>query len=767
MPARARWRAPLPRAFSRRAQYVVLANGEDVPTAAMVSTAVAASGVYTDADGDSITAEAYGTITLSAADTEYTDDITGLDGSTPYDVYVVLVDGGGTESSPTKRELTTVDDVAPTFPTGFPSVQAIGSAGFEVDVQSSEPGTAYVLVLAASATAPTDAEVKASVSAAEAHESVTITSAQVTYTATISGLTDSTAYDVYVVLEDASANLGNQASALSVTTLDSTPPTISGDLATPAAGTTITLEVDCNEDATVYAAVLQTGSASAPTSTQLRAGIQWYSGNAPDLGMATFSCESSNDPGVSHTFTGLQSETSYTVYFVTQDAAGNLGASPSQLSQTTADITAPVFTSTTALGGVVATPVVDSVTAESYQLLVELSEPATVYYVANSISESQPSAADIISPLGKYMCENFAVASASTPVTFTVEGTVSDPSSDSSCDDSVTDGSQCTDCPQVLGEQAHVVWLVAVDASNNIGSVARVDVVTLDGTPPTTIASSVDNIRGHDAVITVSANEASTAYVLAVPRDSTAPTSAQVKAGVAYGDVELPTDGTFFSGSFLITTPTTSATYDTVTREWSGQEDSFTIRSLTEAFSYDLYVALEDRPNYITSEGELNLQASPSKLEFATTDTTPSVVAYAEVEEVTGTTITYNVSATEAGTVYFVAIPIASLTAANIPSGAQVKAATDGLGNSISISGSFSVDGQDEYVDETITGLTSETAYAFFFAAEDEVCCGCCGHHARACLCARTLPQRPRPRPACAHQSRGQHASAIVVKPPR
>lgn len=701
------------------AHYVVVPDGTAAPTSAMVSAA-AGGGTYTDADGATVTPAATASITVTAADTEYTDDITGLDGQTAYDVYVVLEDGDNAlQSSPTKRELTTSDDVAPSFVTGYPLIvtDSVTASAFEVDVQSTETGTAYVLVTVDGQSTPSASEIQGASVTNVASGSVSITSAEVTFTVSFSGLDDITAYDVHVVLVDQASNDGSVES-LDVTTLDATAPVVSSFELGTAAGTSVSFTVQNDEDSVVYAAIAPSTTAE-PTSTQLKAQIPWVTPVPGDLNMRSETLVG----GVSatYTFTGLQSETEYTVFIVSVDSHGNLQATPSTLSQNTTDITSPSWLSTTALGGAaVATPVATNITGTSYELLVSVSEPATIYYVANALSDAAPSAANIVADRGRYMCENFEVTDADSPVYFTVEGSVADPSSDSNCDSSDTSGDQCTDCPQVLPEQMHVIWLVAVDASGNYAtSPQRVDLVTLDVTPPETLASSVGNVRGQQVDLTVRADEVSTAYVLAVPQGATAPTPEQVKAGVAYADVTVPTEtGRFFSDSFLVYEPIAGATYDSVTAEWSAVEATFELSKLDEETPYTVYFVLEDRPNYITPEDALNLQESVNSIDVTTLDITPPSFDSAELQDMEGDQVTINVTMSEGGTAYAVAVPLSTLSRATTPTSAQVIAGADGAGTS-QPSVSVSVNG-DEATTADLTGLTSETTYAIFFVGEDD-----------------------------------------------
>lgn len=147
-------------------------------------------------------------------------------------VEVDLKDGKGTvglkvtfrghysEEAPTKppyriylpKSSASEDTTAPVFAETYPSISDIVADGFTVNGQIDEDGTMYFVVLPDSATAPTAAQIKAGQDStgtdvpAGYSGSVELI-ADVAGSATASGLTSSTAYDVYVVAEDAFGNL--------------------------------------------------------------------------------------------------------------------------------------------------------------------------------------------------------------------------------------------------------------------------------------------------------------------------------------------------------------------------------------------------------------------------------------------------------------------------------------------------------------------------------------------------------------------------------
>lgn len=112
-----------------------------------------------------------------------------------------------------------------------------------------------------------------------------------------------------------------------------------------------------------------------------------------------------------------------------------------------------------------------------------------------------------------------------------------------------------------------------------------------DNTAPVLSNVGVSGTAQTTTTLAATSNEAATGYWLVVARDATAPTVAQVKAGIGYGGaVVIVAHG---SGAMNGNAPA-----------------SFAIAGLTAAVSYDLYVVAEDLAG--------NLSAAPSKIAFTT-----------------------------------------------------------------------------------------------------------------------------------------------------
>ncbi len=110
------------------------------------------------------------------------------------------------------------DTQAPTWTATYPKTANVAKTSFDLVYNMNEAGTAYYVVLANNATAPTAADVKAG-TGATIKGSKAITSATTDITSTVSGLTAGTDYDVYVVAEDGTPNLQADPVKIDVTTV--------------------------------------------------------------------------------------------------------------------------------------------------------------------------------------------------------------------------------------------------------------------------------------------------------------------------------------------------------------------------------------------------------------------------------------------------------------------------------------------------------------------------------------------------------------------
>lgn len=162
------------------------------------------------------------------------------------------------------------DTTPPTWISGWPKVDSLTIDSFTVRAKTNEAGTAYYVVLAGGATAPSAAQVKAgtdSTGAPAFKSNNMVLSANTEATASVTGLTRGTTYDVYFVAEDAVPNLQAAPAMVSATTPSKSDQTITfalgnaltkapgsapfADTATATSGLPVTYDSDNTDVATV------------------------------------------------------------------------------------------------------------------------------------------------------------------------------------------------------------------------------------------------------------------------------------------------------------------------------------------------------------------------------------------------------------------------------------------------------------------------------------------------------------------------------------
>lgn len=119
------------------------------------------------------------------------------------------------------------DTSPPTFDS-TPSIGNVASSTVDLAVDINESGKVYYVVVADGAAAPTAAEVKAGTASggtgAVTSGSQTLSSGDFSHTFNLTGLSASTAYDIYIVAEDDESSLNIQATATKVDIITVAPP---------------------------------------------------------------------------------------------------------------------------------------------------------------------------------------------------------------------------------------------------------------------------------------------------------------------------------------------------------------------------------------------------------------------------------------------------------------------------------------------------------------------------------------------------------------
>ena len=276
-----------------KAYYVILADGATAPT-------------DVKADANKVSVDL-------TADTEASSTITSLNAETAYDIYLIAEDAAGNIATAATYpiDLLTIaapDTTAPTFASSYPKIENITQTTADLKVQINENGKAYYVILADGATAPTDVK-------ADANKVTIDLTADTEASFTITGLSAETAYDIYLIIEDAAGNIIQATTypidLLTLAAPDTTPPTFASSYPKieNITQTTADLKVQINENGKAYYVILADG-ATAPTDVKA------------DANKVTIDLTA--DTEASFTITGLSAETAYDIYLIIEDAAGNI-----------------------------------------------------------------------------------------------------------------------------------------------------------------------------------------------------------------------------------------------------------------------------------------------------------------------------------------------------------------------------------------------------------------------------------------------------------
>ncbi|MCR5886727.1 choice-of-anchor D domain-containing protein [Hymenobacter sp. J193] len=272
-----------------------------LPATATAPTTVAQVKAGTDGDGN--TATKSGSFTNPASSFTGSVAVTGLASSTNYKVYLVAEDNAATPNASSVYTSTALafttnaaDTTPPTFVTPLPAVSAATTTGATITSKLDEAGKTYFVVLPATAAAPTVANVKAGQDASSTTVAVgakgTIINASTSFesSGTISGLSASTNYVVYLVAEDNAATPNVQAGVTSVAFTTAAPaPVITVSTAAFTAFNTIAGETSDAQQYSVSATNLTAGvDVAAPTGYQVSLdGTNFFDSRTIPMGSGT------------------------------------------------------------------------------------------------------------------------------------------------------------------------------------------------------------------------------------------------------------------------------------------------------------------------------------------------------------------------------------------------------------------------------------------------------------------------------------------------
>lgn len=294
-----------------------------------------------------------GNLKAAASNTDYNAAVSGLTAGGSYYFSAVLVDARDQHSVVKTVSFTTPDTSVPNFASGFPYMSKITNTAGEVTVMTTKDCRLYYALLPKGATAPTANDFRSSnLSGNFGYGTREMTkNVSDTFRVNQKSLTELESYDLYLWLTDVDNGKSSTVKKLSFTTVDRTPPVF---VRTPSVSsiksTSVGASAAINEAGTIYWVVVKegeeypkpmNGQTTKPELTSEAAKIQVASGlNALKSGKTAATA----NKDVTLNISGLAAETSYDVYYVAQDKAGNYSDSVGKFTIHTLDTNPPKVT---------------------------------------------------------------------------------------------------------------------------------------------------------------------------------------------------------------------------------------------------------------------------------------------------------------------------------------------------------------------------------------------------------------------------------------
>ncbi|MET0016977.1 S-layer homology domain-containing protein [Oscillibacter sp.] len=294
-----------------------------------------------------------GNMKAAASNTDYSAAVSGLTSDGSYYFSAMLVDARDQRSPVKAVSFSTPDNTTPGFAAGYPYMSKITSNSGDVTVMPTKTCRLYYALLPKNATAPTAKDFKANaVSGNLGFGSRDVTkNVSDTFRVNKNALDELGSYDLYLWLTDSDGAHSSAVSKVSFTTIDGTPPKfVSGPTVNSIKETSVGMAATLDEVGTIYWVAVKegeeypkpmNGQTTKPDLTSDAAKLQVANGmNAPKSGKV--SATANKDTAIS--ITGLTSETSYDVYYVAQDKAGNYSATVGKMTIHTLDTNPPTIT---------------------------------------------------------------------------------------------------------------------------------------------------------------------------------------------------------------------------------------------------------------------------------------------------------------------------------------------------------------------------------------------------------------------------------------
>ena len=302
-----------------------------------------------------------GTLQAAASKTEYTAKLNKLTADGSYYLSAIMVDSRGQHSPVKVTAFTTPDDTVPAFTTGYPVMSRIQSDSAQVTIMTNKNCQLYWAVLPKGGTAPKPQDFKTgSISGNLGYGTLdAVKNSTMPFKVNNTPLDEMGEYDLYLWLTDYDGAKSSNVKKVSFKTVDGTPPVVRSIEQTGAAAKSVTMTFQINEPADLYWAVVKanedflrpvTAGGAKPGMSDLAAKTQVEAGiGAVKNGKAT---ASKADTNATFTISGLEEMTSYDLYYVAKDKAGNYSEVVGKITVNTQDNQPPtVIQEFTEFGG--------------------------------------------------------------------------------------------------------------------------------------------------------------------------------------------------------------------------------------------------------------------------------------------------------------------------------------------------------------------------------------------------------------------------------
>ncbi|WP_416865932.1 MAG: MBG domain-containing protein [Imperialibacter sp.] len=474
--------------------YVVTAEGADEPTPAQIENGKDASGAPAFKSGSAYS--------LTANDEYNSAQILGLEELTSYEIFLTISDESYALSTAVHQlSVETGDYSKPEWESGYPAMGTINSLSAEVEIDlNEESGTVYYAVFASSGATKFPANLKAGSNYGAVDEG-SVSAGEGSFVLT--GLSEATAYDVWLVAEDAAENLQTAATKLDFTTIDDIAPQFGAGYPSIAAVDESDVEIDVkiNEAGTVYA-IAQLAGEGAPSFAQVQNGQNSSGATAISANSVTVNKNQTTALGVS----GLTSQVEYDFYVVAWDDFDNESGAPEMLNATTSDLKAPVISPQSLT--------LESVDETIATLSFSLDEPGSFHWVVDTEIVTSPSPTQVSN--GQTEAGEVSTHSGSVDVT-------------------IADQAYQFEVTRLLADQEYEIYFVAVDENEtpNISeSTFSTTFSTVDLTAPTFATTpQMTNISNEGFDLLIDVNETGSLHYAVIGASDPLPTTNELSTG--------------------------------------------------------------------------------------------------------------------------------------------------------------------------------------------------------------------------------------------